>query len=104
MEEPAEVDVVRPVSESRAHDVEVEPVVDRVHDHVGAVERGLQRSSVAGIDMLRPFEPEVASRHLRPPLLQKAGDLPADGPRCAENDDHGRIVAWRSSSTPRASA
>ena len=86
------------------HDVEVEPVVGGVDDHVCALQRRAQRSRIAGVHVLLSLEPEVPRSHVRAPALEERRDVPSDRARCPDDGDHVRIVSWRWSSGPRVSA
>ena len=104
VEEPAQVDVVRARSQRAAHHVEVQPVVRRVHDDLGALQRARERRSLARVHVLVSLEPEVPPRHVRAPLLEERRDVPPDSPSCPDDGDHERIVSWRWQSAPRVSA
>ena len=95
VEEAAEVDVVGAGLERAAHDVEVEAVVDGVHDHPGALEPVSKRVGVGDVDVLVALEPEVQSPHRSSPGLEKAGHGPADRPGRAEHRDHGAAAPRR---------
>ncbi len=104
VKEPAKVDVVRSGAQRAPHDVEVEPVVGGVDDHVCTLQRRAQRSGIAGVHVLRSLEPEVPRSHVRAPALEERRDVPSDRARCPDDGDHVRIVSWRWSSGPRVSA
>ena len=80
-------------SKRAAHDIEVEPVVGAVDDDGRAFEGARERLAVACIHLLPAFEPKVPARHFRPPLLEEAGDIAPDRPRCTDDRDHAPIEA-----------
>ena len=88
MEEPAEVDVVRPRRQGTPHHVEVQPVVEAVHADVGAHEAVAERLRITGVEEFLVREAKVSPGDGRPPLLQEPRHVAADRAGASEHRNH----------------